>query len=92
MFEGAFIKKPLFLYAPDYQEFIVEDRDFLIDYDTLPFPRAESNEELFQCIMHFDKVQYKEKLTAFLDEYGIREDGHASERAAKFISDLLFNT
>lgn len=92
MFEGAFINKPLFLYAPDYQDFIMEDRDFLIDYKTLPFPRAESNEELFQCIMQFDKEQYKEELTAFLDKYGVREDGHASERAARFISNLIFNT
>lgn len=89
MFEGAFIKKPVFLYAPDYQDFIREDREFWIDYNALPFPRAESNEELCRCIMQFDRQKYEEDLTAFLDRYGVYEDGHASERAAKFITDLM---
>lgn len=89
MFEGAFIKVPVFLYAPDYEEFITQERDFWLDYNTLPFPRAESNEELYQCIADFDRQKYEEEVTNFLDQYGVHEDGHASERAAEFISKLL---
>lgn len=89
MFEGAFIKQPIFLYAPDYQEFIAQDRDFWIDYNTLPFPRAESNEELHRCIAEFDRQKYEQEVTDFLNQYGVHEDGHASERAAEFIVGLL---
>ena len=60
--------------------------------EELPFPIAESNEELHQCIKSFEQKAYKKKVTDFLDFYGVHEDGHASERAAKFIISLLKNT
>lgn len=89
MFEPAFVKKPVFLLAPDRMDYIGGERTFLIDYDTLPFPIAESNEELIQNIENFDRVEYERKLEAFMDKYGVHEDGHASERAAEFISGLI---
>lgn len=89
MFEEAFIKRPVFLYAPDYEEYITEERGLWLDYNTLPFPRAGSNKELYQCIADFDRQKYEDKVTNFLDQYGVHEDGHASERAAEFISKLL---
>lgn len=88
-FEGAYKKEPIFLYAPDRKEYIDGERDLLIDYDKLPFPIAESNEELFQCITDFDIKEYEKKVVEFLYNYGIHEDGHASERAARFIRGLL---
>lgn len=89
MFEPAFVKKPVFLYAMDKTEYIDYEYDFLLDYKTLPFPIAGTNEELVQHIMDFDKVLYESQVTAFLDKYEVREDGHASERAAEFILDLF---
>lgn len=89
MFEGAYIKKPVFLYTPDRNEYIEGERGLLLDYDTLPFPMAESNEELSYCIQNFEKKQYEETVKKFLKKYGVNEDGHASERAAAFILDLL---
>lgn len=89
MFEEAYRKKPVFLYAPDRKEYINRERGLLIDYDTLPFPVAESNEQLHWEIRNFDMEKYKENLDTFMEEYGVHEDGHASERAAKFIAGLL---
>lgn len=89
MFEEAYREKPVFLYAPDKKEYIDGERGFLIDYDTLPFPVAESNEMLHREIRDFNMEKYKEELNIFLDRYGVHEDGHASDRAAKFIEGLL---
>ena len=89
MFEPAFVKKPVFLFATDKKEYINGERELLIDYDTLPFPMAESNEELTQKIRDFNRQEYEENVTGFLDQYGVHEDGHASERAAVFIADLV---
>lgn len=89
MFEPAFVKKPVFLFAIDKKEYINGERELLIDYDTLPFPIAESNEELVQKIQGFDRQRYEDNVTKFLDEYDVHEDGQASERAAGFISDLM---
>lgn len=91
MFEPAYVKKPVFLFALDKEEYVKEEREFLIDYDTLPFPIAESNEELTQKIEDFNFQEYEENVTKFMDKYGVHEDGHASERAAAFISALIDN-
>lgn len=89
MFEPAFVLKPVFLFATDKENYIGKEYDLLIDYDTLPFPRAASNEELKKNILQFHKNKYEEEVKSFLSIYGVHEDGHASERAAKFISDLI---
>lgn len=89
MFEPAYVKKPVFLLATDLHKYLEEERGFLIDYNTLPFPIAESNEELGKNIEHFDVKKYEQKIEQFLVKYGVHEDGHAGERAARFIIDLL---
>lgn len=89
MFEAAYINQPVFLYAPDYKEFIEQERGFLLDYQALPFPIATSDQELRQCIMEFDREKYEVDVKGFLSKHGVREDGHASERASDFIIGLL---
>lgn len=89
MFEPAFVRKPVFLLATDKKEYQEKEYDLLLDYDKLPFPITESNEELAKEIMHFDINEYKRKVEAFLRLYGVNEDGHASERVAKEITRLL---
>lgn len=89
MFEPAFVKKPVFLLATDKDEYLRKERGFLIDYNTLPFQIAESNEQLAKNIRGFDQGKYEQGLNTFFEKYGVHEDGHAGERAAKFISDLI---
>lgn len=89
MFEPAFVKKPVFLFATDKSEYIDHEYNLLLDYNTLPFPIAETNEELVHNIMEFDKAAYESRVTAFLNQYEVQEDGHASERAAEFIMGLF---
>jgi CDP-glycerol glycerophosphotransferase (TagB/SpsB family) len=89
MFEPAFVLKPVFLFAPDRMEYIDKERTLLIEYASLPFPIAESNEEMVENIINFDIEQYRSNVRDFLDENGVHEDGHASERAAEFISGLI---
>lgn len=89
MFEPAFVKKPVFRYASDLEDYIGKERELLLDYYALPFPLASSNEELEQCIWNFDKADYQEKLRKMFSVYDVHEDGKASERAAQFILGLL---
>lgn len=89
MFEPAYINIPVFLLATDLDEYTSNERDFYIDYETLPFPIAKNNEELRENILAFDQNKYEANVAAFFDKYGVHEDGHAAERAAKFISDLI---
>ena len=89
MFEPAFVKKPVFLLAVDRKEYIDGERGLLIDYEDLPFSIAESNDELIQNMERFEQKEYEEKVQQFLDEYGVHEDGHAGERAAVFVSQMI---
>ena len=89
MFEPAFVKKPVFLYAPDRKQYINQERELLLDYDSLPFDISENNEELCKDIRSFDTDSYEKRLDFFLKKYGVCEDGHASERAAEFIVKLV---
>lgn len=89
MFEPAFVRKPVFLFASDRDDYIDREYDLLIDYDTLPFPIAVTNEGLADAIKHFDKEKYESDVERFMQKYGVCEDGHASLRAAQFISDLI---
>ncbi|MCI8418509.1 MAG: hypothetical protein HFI33_13625 [Lachnospiraceae bacterium] len=85
MFEAAFVKKPVFLFATDLEDYLSNEYELLLPYRELPFPVAESNEELERNMEEFDMDSYKEKVELFLKEYGVHEDGHASERVARFI-------
>lgn len=89
MFEPAFVEKPVFLFAPDRQEYVDKERDLLIEYDSLPFWIAGTNEELTASIEKFNYENYRQTVRAFMRKYGVCEDGHASERAAEFILKLI---
>lgn len=89
MFEPAFVHKPVILFAPDRKAYINHERSLLIDYDTLPFPIAENNDKLCEAVKNFDQQEYDRELNVFFQNYGVHEDGHASERAAKFILNLI---
>lgn len=91
MFEHAFINRPVFLFAPDRKEYVNKERDLLIDYNKLPFPVAETNEMLEKKILNFNEEEYIGTLKLFMNQYEINEDGHASERAAEFIINSIYN-
>ena len=91
MIESAYIMRPVFLFAPDKETYINHDRELFIDYDSLPFPISMTNEELASQIKGFDENIYNAKVKKFLEEYGLHEDGHASERTAKFIIKLMYD-
>ncbi|MBE5963202.1 MAG: glycerophosphotransferase [Lachnospiraceae bacterium] len=75
--EFALTKKPVFLYATDVKEYAVE-RDFYIDYYTLPFPIAENNQQLKHNIETFQDLEYKEKVEDYLRLVGMKDQGRAA--------------
>lgn len=83
--EPAFVKKITMLLATDLDDYLKNEYDLLLDYRSLPFPIAETNDQLAENIINFDQEKYERDITEFLDKYGVHEDGHASERTADFI-------
>lgn len=78
MFDFAILRKPCFIYAVDKNEY---DRGFYWELEQLPFPVAESEEQLINNISLFSTDSYNESLDRFINEiWGLDEDGQACER------------
>ena len=85
LFDFALTKKPCYLYSLDRKHYEQEERGFYLSYNDLPFPKADSPEELYAAIQGFDEDFYKEGVGQFLKEIGDVEDGQASARIAEDI-------
>lgn len=83
MFDFTMQRRPCLLYATDVKQY---DRGYYFDFRDLPFPLAESPEELISLIENFDMTDYKESLdTFFAERIGLVEDGHAAEALATWM-------
>lgn len=87
-FEAGLIDKPVFLFATDLEKYICE-RGFYIDIREQPYVLAESNDELVERIISFNKEKYMEKLLAFNANLGIKENGNAAEQIADRILKVI---
>lgn len=84
MFEFSFMRKPVFLYAKDINEYD-KDRGFYFDYQSLPYDKAYHMTELLENIHSFDEEEYKKQIEAFLNQLELYEQGNASALVADHI-------
>ncbi len=89
IYDFVLSRKPGFLFATDIKEYTETDRGFYYPIETTPFAIAENNDQLVSAILAYNDEEYVEKVEAFLKDKGCIEDGHASERTAKLICDIL---
>ena len=88
MFDYALSGKPCIQFALDIEDY-KKDRGFYFPLDKLPFPMARSNEELCAIVADFDEESQQKRWTAFTEENGFCEDGHAAERCAQWILERM---
>ena len=88
MFDYALSGKPCLQFATDIESY-QQGRGFYFPLDNLPFPLARSNEELCRIIAGFDENAQSRRWETFAKENGFCEDGHASERCARWILDQM---
>ena len=82
------LRRPVFLYASDLEEYRREWglKDM---YFKLPFQLCQTNDEINDAIINFDKVEYDKRLASFYQLYGSVDDGHAAERFVKRLHLLM---
>lgn len=88
MFEAGFVKKPVFLFATDIEDY-KQDRNFYFDLEQLPFPLATTNKDLLKQIECFSQSEYEMSVEAFNQSLGLQETGHASEILAERILQVI---
>lgn len=88
MFDFMLTRRPVFVYAPDIEEY-QKVQGFYYPMSETPFPVAMTEQELIENINAFDAVKYKAEVEAFLEDKGCVEDGHATERTVDLIERLM---
>ena len=88
IYDFVLSRRPGFIYAPDHIEY-ASKRGLYYPLSETPFPIAVNTEEMVQNILGFDNEKYQHRVTEFLKARGCREDGHASERLAKMIVNVV---
>lgn len=89
IFDYALKKKPIFLYATDYEKY-VQNRGMRYTYDTLPFPYGFCINQLIEQINDFQEETYQVELETFMKTLLLHETGHASEQIASLIHHITY--
>lgn len=91
IFDFALTERPCYLYVPDLDEYISNDRNLYFNIKELPFIDVYSNDDLVNKILDFNEDKYKKDLKQFSSKVGSFEDGNASYNVAKRIEKICFN-
>lgn len=89
MWDFSLSRKPVFLYYHDADEYDEKYQGFYLHPDRYPYPKGHTNDELFEAIENFNEKEYQKQICEWFDTYGTYDDGHASERVANRILDVI---
>ncbi len=76
--------KTCFLYATDVAKY-KDERDLYFDLKSLPFPVAESNDEMEEKILGFDEQRYALEINKLFDEVDLYDKGNACRQVVDWI-------
>lgn len=86
LYDFCMSRRPAFVYAPDLDNYMNNDRSFAYPIEKWPYPIAKSNEELVEAIENFDEKDFAAKVEAHLKDGGAYDNGTASKQAAELIA------
>lgn len=89
MFDAAIINKPCFLYASDLDKYLKNERNLYFEIKDLPFPLAQTNEELKSNISAFEMNEFTVHNQKFLHSLGVCENGDACQKIFRLIESLV---
>jgi len=78
-------KKLALIYAPDYEEYIKNDRRLYINLKECGIPFAETFEQLVQNIKNNNMDKYVNDINKFHNSYGIFDNQESSKKIKKFL-------
>lgn len=85
IFDFCFTKRPCILYTPDIEQYTSNDRKLYFNIQKLPFPVCLNNEQLTNCINHFDLEAYRAGVNTFIETIGSFESENSCEKIADYI-------
>ncbi len=90
MFDYSLLKRPMFFFAYDMENYKNNLRGFYFDFlATAPGPIVQDTKSLADAIINYDESEWKDKYKAFSDKYNSCDDGHASKKVSELIEEKL---
>lgn len=83
----ALLHRPIFLFQPDADEYIKNERTLYFNLDDSPYIIAKSQNELNELIRSTSLDDAAKNCNEILDFYGTKETGHAAETVARRLID-----
>lgn len=88
-YDMALVRKPVFLFALDYKDYIANDRLQYFETKQLPFTFAQNKNELEQHILSFNDELYQKHVESFFKIIGMNESGNGAKNIANLIGEYL---
>lgn len=86
MFDYALLKRPMIIYAPDYQYYKDNLRGFYFNiFEEFPGPVLKETKDLIKSIEDYNFKDYEGKYNQFLDKFTEYDQGDASSKLLKLI-------
>ena len=89
MFDFLLTEKPCFLFVPDKDYYISQDRGVYMDMDSLPFDQCKTNGELTNAIRDYNEQLMLNKRDIFRQKLGYPMTNKSSETVVKIIDEVL---
>ncbi len=86
MFDYSILKRPMIIYAYDYEKYRDNLRGFYFNiFEEFPGPVVENTPDLIHSIKNYDIKEYKKTYKKFVDKFTNFDDGNASSRIVNLI-------
>lgn len=84
MWDMSVARKPVFLYAPDFKEYL-NNQGFFTDPEKWPFAISENNDQLEKAIIDYDREKYGKALDEYMEYMGPFESVNATRDACEWL-------
>lgn len=86
MFDYSLLKRPMFFFAYDIENYKNNLRGFYFDFlATAPGPIVKTTAELADSILQYDAKEWEDRYRIFTDTYNHADDGNASKKVVRLI-------
>lgn len=90
MFDYSLLKRPMFFFAYDLENYRETLRGFYFDFlNTVPGPVVETNEALLDELKQYDGSKWQERYQAFAERYNHADDGNAAKAVCEVIGEKI---
>lgn len=89
VFDFSLLNKPAFLYFPDYNDYLYDERGMYFTKNSLPWSLAQKPDELYKNINTFELNRYVEDINKFYSLLGFTKNEKAADEIARLIVNEL---